>query len=81
MELGESLGKLITGLWNSQKNPGKVYIGGYRIHHGAIGYIGALASSHLNKPTTYGFFKHLMDDDRHDAKKWFAGERLPPPSP
>lgn len=81
MELGESIAKVITGLWNSQKNPDKVYIRGYRVHHGAVGLVGAVLSAYLNKPTAYGFFKHLLDDDRHDEKEWFAGERLPSPSP
>lgn len=74
-ELGKSIAKVLTSLWNSQDNPGKVYVRGYRIHHGAIGFLGALASAYLKKPIAYGFFKHLADDDDQDAREWFAGER------
>ena len=76
IEFGEDIAKIITGLWNSQDKPGKIYVKGYRIHHGAIGFIGALACAFLRKPTAYGFFKHLADDDKRDAKEWFARERV-----
>lgn len=76
IEVGVSVAKVLTGLWSSQKSPGKVYIRGYRVHHGAIGLIGAFASAYFDRPTAYGFFKHLMDDDRHDSHEWFSGERL-----
>jgi hypothetical protein len=76
IEFGEDIAKILTSLWNSQDKPRKIYVKGYRIHHGAIGFIGALACTFLRKPTAYGFFKHLADDDKHDAKEWFARERL-----
>lgn len=75
IEVGVSVAKILTAWWGSQSNPGKVYIRGYRIHHGAIGLVGALASAYFDRPTAYGFFKHLMDDDRHDSHEWFSGER------
>jgi hypothetical protein len=31
---GSSIGKIITSIWNSQKNPGKAYVLNRRIHHG-----------------------------------------------
>jgi hypothetical protein len=76
IEVGVAIAKILTELWSSQKNPGKVYIRGYRVHHGAVGFVGAFASAYFNRPTAYGFFKHLMDDDRHDSHEWFSGERL-----
>jgi hypothetical protein len=78
---GESIAKIMTEIWNSQKKPGKVYVRGYRVHHGAIGFIGALACKYFDKPTAYGFFKHLMDDDRNDWHEWFSGEKLPKDAP
>lgn len=73
---GESVAKIITEIWNWQKSPGKVYVRGYHVHHGAVGFIGTLACRYFNKPTAYGFFKHLMDDDRNDWHEWFFGEKL-----
>ena len=74
--IGESFARILTGVWGSQSSPGKVYVRGYRIHHGAIGFVGALACACLNKPTAFGFFKHLVDDDRDDWGEWFSGEKL-----
>ncbi len=76
IEIGVSMAKILTGLWRLQKSPGKIYIRGYRVHHGALGLIGAFTSAYFDKPTAYGFFKHLMDDDRQDSHEWFSGERL-----
>lgn len=76
IEFGEDIAKILTSLWHSQDSPRKIYVKGYRIHHGAIGFIGALSCAFLRRPIAYGFFKHLADDDKHDAKEWFAHERL-----
>jgi hypothetical protein len=76
IKTGESIARILTGMWSSQKNPGKVYVRGYRVHHGAVGFIGALASAYLKSPAAYGFFKHLMEDDHDDWQEWFSGERL-----
>lgn len=76
VELGEAVGKIVTGLWNSQQNPGKVFVNGRRIHHGEIGLVGALFSALLDEPKWFGFFKQLMEDDKQDAKLWFSGEKL-----
>jgi hypothetical protein len=73
---GEAIARVLTGMWNSQKNPGKIYICSYRVHHGAIGFVGAVACAYFNRPMAFGFFKHLMDDDRDDWHEWFSGERL-----
>jgi hypothetical protein len=39
LTMGSSIGKIITNIWNSQKNPGKAYILNRRIHHGEIGIL------------------------------------------
>jgi hypothetical protein len=36
-QTGLDIANIISYFWNSQKNPGKVYISNRRIHHGEIG--------------------------------------------
>jgi hypothetical protein len=60
LRTGSSIGKLITNIWNSQKNPGKAYFLNRRVHHGEIGIL--LGLSNLikkSKPATAGFFPGL----------------------
>jgi hypothetical protein len=73
---GYQLGKLVAGLWNSQKNPPKVYPFGRRVHHGEIGLLGSICGVMLGSPSVIGFFKALMDDDIHDKDQWFRFEKL-----
>ena len=37
LELGYDLVDMPVKRWNAQPNPPKVYVGGYRIHHGLVG--------------------------------------------
>ncbi len=78
IEFGYSVGKIITSVWNSQSNPGKVYLFGRRIHHGEIGFIGAILCAIALSPTGMGLFKALMDDDIHDKDEWFKFEKETP---
>ena len=39
LQTGSSIGKLMTKIWNSQKNPGKAYVLNRRVHHGEIGLL------------------------------------------
>ena len=71
---GERLGKLLVSLWNSQQKPGKVYVGGYRIHHGLVGagleLYGILAEDDYTK----GLGKSLVTDDITDLPHWLNFE-------
>ena len=74
---GSSIGKLITNIWNSQKNPGKAYLLNRRVHHGEIGIL--LGLSNLikkSRPATAGVFsglgESLAQDDIADKEEWFS---------
>ena len=74
---GSSIGKLITNIWNSQKNPGKAYLLNRRVHHGEIGIL--LGLSNLikkSRPATAGVFsglgEALAQDDIADKEEWFS---------
>jgi hypothetical protein len=77
LRTGSSIGKLITNIWNSQKNPGKAYVLNRRVHHGEIGIL--LGLSNLIKkprPATAGVFsglgEALTQDDIADKEEWFS---------
>jgi hypothetical protein len=60
LRTGSSIGKLITNIWNSQKNPGKAYLLNRRVHHGEVGIL--LGLSNLikkSRPATAGVFSGL----------------------
>ena len=71
---GFDLGKSITTLWNLQKNPGKVYVGGNRIHHGLVGTILSLYGAYEKDDYVKGFGKSLMKDDIDDLPNWLNFE-------
>ena len=60
LRAGSSIGKLITNIWNSQKNPGKAFLLNRRVHHGEIGILLGL-SNLLKNPglLLQGFFLAL----------------------
>ena len=77
LRTGSSIGKLITNIWNSQKNPGKAYVLNRRVHHGEIGIL--LGLSNLikkSRPATAGVFsglgEALAQDDIADKEEWFS---------
>ena len=77
LRAGSSIGKLITNIWNSQKNPGKAYLLNRRVHHGEIGIL--LGLSNLikkSRPATAGVFsglgEALAQDDIGDKEEWFS---------
>ena len=77
LRTGSSIGKLITNIWNSQKNPGKAFILNRRVHHGEIGIL--LGLSNLikkSRPATAGVFsglgEALAQDDIGDKEEWFS---------
>lgn len=73
---GSSIAKTITSKWNSQENPGKVYVANRRVHHGGIGSAMKL-SKHFEKsePTVAGMMsgigEGLVKDDEADRNEWF----------
>ena len=76
LRTGSSIGKLITNIWNSQKNPGKAYLLNRRVHHGEVGIL--LGLSNLikkSRPATAGVFsglgEALVQDDIADKEEWF----------
>ena len=77
LRTGSSIGKLITSIWNSQKNPGKAYLLNRRVHHGEVGIL--LGLSNLikkSRPATAGVFsglgEALAQDDIADKEEWFS---------
>jgi hypothetical protein len=77
LRTGSSIGKVITNIWNSQKNPGKAYILNRRVHHGEIGIL--LGLSNLikkSRPATAGVLsglgEALAQDDIADKEEWFS---------
>ena len=71
---GYDLGKSVTTLWNLQKNPEKVYVGGNRRHHGLIGAILSLYGSFESDEYVKGLGKSLMKDDIDDLPNWLNFE-------
>ena len=61
--------------WNSTSNPPKVYIMGYRVHHGLVGLITGLYA--LDKGNGYLFGASLAAflDDIYDAPNWLDFEK------
>ena len=39
LRIGYSIGKLLTNIWNSQKNPDKAYVFKRRFYHGEVGIL------------------------------------------
>ena len=77
VKIGESIGDAITSKWNSQKEPGKVYVKNRRVHHGEVGIL--LGLSNLikkSRPATAGVFsglgEALAQDDIADKEEWFS---------
>ena len=76
-QTGLHVANLITYFWNSQKNPGKVYISNRRVHHGEIGSL--LGLSNLFKKSEAipagilsGLGEGLVKDDYADKDEWFT---------
>jgi len=42
VEAGYNLVDIIVKHWNTQPNPPKVYVGGYRVHHGSVGAVSTI---------------------------------------
>ncbi|MDQ4073408.1 MAG: hypothetical protein M3162_03785 [Thermoproteota archaeon] len=76
VKIGSSIAKTLTSRWNSQENPGKVYVGNRRVHHGAIGnMLGFSKYFKKSDPTITGILsgigEGLTKDDYDDRKEWF----------
>src|SRR6476620_6546894 len=76
VETGASIAKILTSKWNSQKKPGKVYVGNRRVHHGAVGSIMNLSNAFKkDEPTVTGIIsgigEGLVKDDYKDEDEWF----------
>ena len=77
LRTGSSIGKLITNIWNSQKNPGKAYVLKRRVHHGEVGILLGLSNLiEKSRPVTAGVFsglgEALVQDDIADKDEWFS---------
>jgi hypothetical protein len=83
---GSSIAGTMTSRWNSQENPGKVYVADRRIHHGGIGAIMKL-SKYFKKsePTVTGIVsgigEGLTKDDYADRNEWFKFKKKHEESP
>ena len=78
--IGSSIAKLITSSWNSQENPGKVYIFNRRVHHGGIGALLGLSNFFSNsQPIPSGILSGLGEglakDDYADKDSWFTFDK------
>jgi len=71
---GYELGKLASGLWKLQSKPGKVYVGGYRIHHGLFGAALSLYGAIERDDYVKGLGESLMEDDVNDMPRWLDFE-------
>lgn len=67
IEKGIVTGILALMLWESQRNPSKVYIGGRRIHHGLVE---AVLTIFAKDPFWKTFGATLALHDLKDAKDW-----------
>ena len=77
LRIGSSIGKLITNIWNSQKNPDKAYVFKRRVHHGEVGILLGLSNLiEKSRPVTAGVFsglgEALVQDDIADKDEWFS---------
>jgi hypothetical protein len=77
LRTGSSIGKLITNIWNSQKNPGKAYILNRRVHHGEVGILLGLSklikkSRSATAGVMSGVGEALSQDDIADKDEWFS---------
>ena len=77
LRTGSSIGKLITNIWNSQKNPGKTYLLNRRVHHGEVGILLGLSNLIMkSNPASAGVFsglgEALAQDDIADKEEWFS---------
>ena len=75
---GFSLATSLGEQWRARKNPPKVYIGGYRIHHGTVGLGLAILGELGDSPFVSGLGDGLMADDREDRSRWLDFERHEP---
>lgn len=80
--LGASIAKLITSSWNSQKNPGKIYIFNRRVHHGGVGALLSLSnlfskSQPVPSGILSGLGEGLAEDDYADRDSWFTFDKKP----
>src|SRR6476661_228222 len=63
VETGASIAKILTSKWNSQKKPGKVYVGNRRVHHGAVGSIMNLSNAFKKDEHKDEWFKFNKKED------------------
>jgi hypothetical protein len=76
LQVGSSIGRIATNIWNSQTNPGKAYIFNRRVHHGEIGILLGLSNLfRKSRPDAAGVLSGLGDslsqDDIADKEEWF----------
>ena len=76
-QFGNGFSETITALnkWNSQSNPPKGYILGYRTHHGLFYTIVGLAGLYYNIPYLTGAGLAGVLDDVGDIDHWLDFER------
>lgn len=76
VKIGSSISKILKSRWSSQKNPGKVYVGNRRVHHGAIGNMLKFSKNFKKSDPTItgilsGIGEGLAKDDYDDRNEWF----------
>ena len=71
---GIDFGNLLTTLWRLQKHPDKVYVEGYRIHHGLAGGLVALAGAYYKDDFLTGLGASVAYDDIKDIDHWLNFE-------
>lgn len=83
---GSSIANTLTSRWNSQENPGKVYVANRRVHHGGIGSVMKLSrffkkSEPIATGIVSGIGEGLAKDDYSDKKEWFKFKKKEEESP
>lgn len=74
-QIGNKDGNMFLSLWYTQKKPRKVYIGGYRFHHGLLGLGLSIWGILNNDDYLKGMGKTFMKDDIGDSSDWFNFEK------
>jgi len=70
-KIGSKDGDMLLSLWYTQKKPRKVYIGGYRFHHGLFGLGLSIWGNLNNDDYLKGMGNTFMKDDIEDSSDWF----------
>ena len=61
--------------WNSTSNPPKVYVLGYRVHHGLLAFLTGIYALKKGDGYLFGSSLAAFVDDIEDASQWLDFEK------